>query len=413
VGLLRNTIAIAITVFLIAGCASKDQPPRVPLPRAPQPAIERKASDGRLPGDIQVLIDLLAATSNEAAPEQALAAHKKLVQMSVAAFPALIENRDDARAAWGCFQLSTVNPTTVGEVCACIIQGQVELNVPKLYRDLRLLGHLPSKVKLSQWWEKRSDRTLRDLRIEAAKYSIEATKKAKFTSEKEKQQVLDKFTNRLREVELMLTKRQVEAVYPVMESLARALAKIAPKYPEMSDYREEKALYKLERSIGVRYSHNFTRPNTKRAVRPSDYGENGFRVYFGCAAMPPSSDWKYAMSSPSLTLRNLRLYLWMGVGTAPNPSKGIAEEVGSILRSHMEKLEQIEVTEIFRAKYEHAKIESIAFRKQFSKYKNVWVVRTRISHPKHDTPEGPGQGVVIIIDSGTGEIIRVDKMREK
>jgi hypothetical protein len=142
-------IIIAVSVVLIVGCVSSP----------------------KLPDEPQALIELLAETSDEFAPKQALSAHDKLVGMGTAAFPALLENRDDKREAGG-FRLEISVPTTVGMVCACIIQEEVEVNIPKGFYNLQFLGFLPDKEELSLWWKERSGRTLYELQVEAALFSL-------------------------------------------------------------------------------------------------------------------------------------------------------------------------------------------------------------------------------------------------
>jgi hypothetical protein len=155
----------------------------------------------KLPDEPQALVDMLAGTGDESASEDAQAAHDRLAGMGTAAFPVLIENRDDERETWNCFQLQTTDPTTVGMVCACIIQGQVEVNVPKGYYDLCLLGFLPSKRELIKWWKERPDWTLKEMQIEAARHSLQkALEWQHFSSEEDRQKVIEMYQNRLKEL---------------------------------------------------------------------------------------------------------------------------------------------------------------------------------------------------------------------
>jgi hypothetical protein len=154
----------------------------------------------KLPDEPQALIEMLAKTSDEFAPRQAVAASHKLMEMGTAAFPALIDNSNDEREAWGCFDMDVSEPTTVGVVCTCIVQSQVEMNLPKAYRDMWMLG-LASKDKLAEWWKERSGRSLRELQIEAARYSLhKAESWPDFIAPAEKREVMDIFRCRLAEL---------------------------------------------------------------------------------------------------------------------------------------------------------------------------------------------------------------------
>jgi hypothetical protein len=135
---------------------------------------------------------------------------------------------------------------------------------------------------------------------------------------------------------------RLRAVSPVFDSFAEALARIARKYPEMAGYQKEKAKRQGENAIWCAFSHNFSRPRTKRGILPTDFGEHGFIVQLSCRAMPPPNGPVYAMSSPSLKLNHLGLYVWAEVGTAPNPSRGLKDEIDSIIQAHLAKLEEID-----------------------------------------------------------------------
>jgi hypothetical protein len=131
-------------------------------------------------------------------------------------------------------------------------------------------------------------------------------------------------------------------VMEVIESFADELERIAPKYPELSEYRKDEAIHISEEDWRLSYSHNFTPPRAKRAIRPSDFGENGFYVNFHCKAMASHGSPTYQMPAPRLRLWNLRLYLWAEVKTGPNPSRGLVDEVQSLLDAHAERLRQID-----------------------------------------------------------------------
>ncbi|MHC4645052.1 MAG: M56 family metallopeptidase, partial [Planctomycetota bacterium] len=161
---------------------------------------------------------------------------------------------------------------------------------------------------------------------------------------------LKRFRERSELYRVSLPKLDVEAegevsraeVMEVIDSLADELERIAPKYPELSQYRKDAAKKRSQGNWHLSYSHNFTPPRAKRAIRPSDFGEKGFYVSFHCKAMPAPGSPKYAMFAPELTLRNLWLYLWAEVKTGPNPSPGLVDEVQSLLDAHAEKLREID-----------------------------------------------------------------------
>jgi len=50
------------------------------------------------------------------------------------------------------------------------------------------------------------------------------------------------------------------------------------------------------------------------------------------------------MSAPALNLNYLRLYVWAEVRTAPDPSVGLVDEINTIIRTHLEQLEEIDKT---------------------------------------------------------------------
>jgi len=130
---------------------------------------------------------------------------------------------------------------------------------------------------------------------------------------------------------------------PVFYSFAEALANIGSKYPEMTGYDKKKAMGQSEDAIWCEHSHNFIRPSSKRAVVPSDFRENGFTVRLLCKAMPLPGQ-SYAMPPPALNLDHLQFYVWTEVQTAANPSPGLVAEINMIIRTHLQKLKEIDKT---------------------------------------------------------------------
>jgi hypothetical protein len=97
--------------------------------------------------------------------------------------------------------------------------------------------------------------------------------------------------------------------------------------------------------------------------------------------------------------------LWSNAVTLDVSAKGEEESGKTITRDDVRKTVE--------AKYSLVKIESIEFKKEYRGLKNVWVIHALVSHPKHDTSEGPGQKAVIVVDSATGDIIKENKARHK
>ena len=88
----------------------------------------------------------------------------------------------------------------MSEVCAALVQGQVEGDVPKAYEDLYILGVMPDRERLEAWWAPRAGRTLEELQIEAARHSLAEAKKAAYLSAEEKAAVVKIFSERLRDL---------------------------------------------------------------------------------------------------------------------------------------------------------------------------------------------------------------------
>jgi len=131
------------------------------------------------------------------------------------------------------------------------------------------------------------------------------------------------------------------AITRVIDSLAAGLAGIGSKYPELKEYRTDAAKRFSDR-LEFSYSRNFTHPRAKRAIKASDFGENGFYVRFKCKPMPERGAPAYAMAPPTAKLRNLRLYLWIELATGANPSDGLVDDVQSLLDSRVQMLREID-----------------------------------------------------------------------
>jgi hypothetical protein len=126
------------------------------------------------------------------------AAVRLLEDARTKAFPVLIAHRDDKRRAASWFQEDREGEPTVGDVCFDIIQREVEGVWPKAYRDY----HFLTRESLPAWWKARERNPLHELRLEAARSSLERARKA---YEKDKsnwtQETVKFLTEHLHEVE--------------------------------------------------------------------------------------------------------------------------------------------------------------------------------------------------------------------
>lgn len=139
-----------------------------------------------------------------------------------------------------------------------------------------------------------------------------------------------------------LTKRQREAASPVVDGFARALADMAPGYPELAGYRVEKARWTAADAIGVWYEHNFKDPGARRGIEPRDFGRHGFYVRFRCASIPAPDGPVPTMIVPDHELANLGLYVWTHAGASAEPSAGLLDKVSELLEAHAERLVEID-----------------------------------------------------------------------
>jgi len=142
-----------------------------------------------------------------------------------------------------------------------------------------------------------------------------------------------------------LSQTQIDSITPVIDSLARALAEIAPKYPELTEYKAEKAIVHARDRMGISYTHNFTRPRTKRGIAPSDYGESGFFISFFCATPYPVSNTFTRASYIDLrdtTLGRLGLRAGVRLGAGPTPREDLIKEIRSLVDKHMDELKRID-----------------------------------------------------------------------
>ncbi|MHC4212050.1 MAG: tetratricopeptide repeat protein [Planctomycetota bacterium] len=140
----------------------------------------------------------------------------------------------------------------------------------------------------------------------------------------------------------LLPLKQLDVVAKVINSLADGLTGIAAKYPELVEYSIDTVREFSKRWWGLLYSHNFSRLRSKRSIRESDFGEKGFYISFKCKPMSEPGVLPYAMPPPTLTIRNLRLYLWTDVKTASDPSPGLVNEVQLLFDTHTKMLKELD-----------------------------------------------------------------------
>jgi hypothetical protein len=142
-----------------------------------------------------------------------------------------------------------------------------------------------------------------------------------------------------------LSQTQIDSIAPVIDGLAEALAELAPKYPELAEYQAEKARVHGTYYMGLSYTHSFTRPRVKRGIRPSDYGENGFFISFGCSTVyPKGATFANARSigMRDTVLRRLGLYIDVRFGAGPAPREDLIREIGGLVDKHIDKLKRID-----------------------------------------------------------------------
>jgi hypothetical protein len=181
----------------------------------------------QLPDDIGGLIELLAISNQAAGNEpiltpskdtprddprvQAFAAAAELEKKGNSVFPQLLQHLDDKRQS---VAFRRVIPHDVGDACFCIIRVQI-FPVPRDYkgsfyrsgadgklhaRPLFFEPALFDKATLPKWLEKRKDKSLREMQIEALTWLIDQERKIGFRNEKDKALYLFPLERRLDEI---------------------------------------------------------------------------------------------------------------------------------------------------------------------------------------------------------------------
>jgi hypothetical protein len=152
-----RTFILSIAVCLIASSSIRPQTPRTE-------------------GSYEAAIASLAESSNAQRVSNAIATLKSA---GTKAFPALLAHLNDATTASEAFQHEVqdihgnVPSPTIGEACFDLIQHQIEGNWPKGLRQYYAL----SPMNIVSWWYARKNKSLKDLRIEAAMASLTRTRR--------------------------------------------------------------------------------------------------------------------------------------------------------------------------------------------------------------------------------------------
>ena len=121
----------------------------------------------------------IASLSENSDPAQVARAIAVLESAGTKAFPALLAHLNDTARASVVFQNKAIvrfdasgnvigHHPTIAEVCFDLIQGQVEGNWPKGYREFYVL----SPKNVVSWWQPRKTKSLKELQLEAAQKSL-------------------------------------------------------------------------------------------------------------------------------------------------------------------------------------------------------------------------------------------------
>ena len=91
----------------------------------------------------------------------------KMFDLGVEAFPVLMEHLDDDRQS---VAVLSIIPCSLGAACYGILYSQVNVRLHKGISDrYRIVGW---QMSIPEWWKERRGRTLKDLQVEAAVYSL-------------------------------------------------------------------------------------------------------------------------------------------------------------------------------------------------------------------------------------------------
>jgi hypothetical protein len=135
----------------------------------------------QMDGSYETAVASLGKASGAELVQKAIAV---LERAGTTAFPTLLAHLNDKTTASEAFQHEVednhgnVLSPTVGEVCFDLIQHQVEGNWPKAYRQYYFLN--PQNVVA--WWQSRKQKSLNELRIEAARASLRKARERRGTA---------------------------------------------------------------------------------------------------------------------------------------------------------------------------------------------------------------------------------------
>jgi len=113
-------------------------------------------------GDLTDFSNLVDTLSAEHSRDEALAAHRELVDGGKQAFPTLLKRMDDETITHIEFlgSVSTTDPPPIGQVCFEILQMQIEGQWPKGFRSF----HVLNKTNIAQWVKTNSSQSLAEMR---------------------------------------------------------------------------------------------------------------------------------------------------------------------------------------------------------------------------------------------------------
>ena len=139
-------------------------------------AISIRAQSPQSDGSYESAIASLSENSDAARVARAIAV---LESAGTKAFPALLAHLNDTARASVVFQRAVmevdekgnvigVHHPTIGEACFGLIQGQIEGNGPKGFREYYVL----SPKNVGSWWQARKAKPLKELQLETAQASL-------------------------------------------------------------------------------------------------------------------------------------------------------------------------------------------------------------------------------------------------
>jgi hypothetical protein len=135
-------------------------------------------------GSYEAAVASLAEANDAQLVQKAIAA---LESAGTKAFPTLLAHLNDKAKASEAFQRAegsldavgnfVLHEPTIGEACFYLIQAQVEGNWPKAYRQYYFL----SSENIVSWWQSRKEKSLTELRVEAARASLTKARQGRGT----------------------------------------------------------------------------------------------------------------------------------------------------------------------------------------------------------------------------------------